>query len=87
MSSAEPSWAYLALYLVAGSSTHATKISALVLVCSLSVCHLQKKAEKDLILKLLLSLHDHLAHIAGSYHITALYSVAIGLFSFSTAQH
>uniref|UniRef100_A0A3Q3JIZ5 Inner nuclear membrane protein Man1 n=1 Tax=Monopterus albus TaxID=43700 RepID=A0A3Q3JIZ5_MONAL len=33
------------------------------------------KAEKDLILKLLLSLHDHLAHIAGSYYLSALYYV------------
>jgi len=46
-------------------------------VCS-SVCfmstnylHLQEKAEKDVILKLLLSLHDHLAIIAGSYGPTA----------------
>lgn len=75
MSSAEPSWAHLAPYLVAGSSAHATIISPLVLVCSLSVCHLQEKADKDLILKLLLSLHDHLAHIAGKHHTPLLYTL------------
>lgn len=33
--------------------------------------------EKDLILKLLLNLHNHLAHIAGSYLLFALHSVVI----------
>ena len=42
-------------------------LNAICRVCPLIIQCPQDKVEKDLILKLLLNLHNHLAHIAGSY--------------------